>query len=345
LEFEENLMEVTADRAHLAQALGTVSRAISARSTLPILSNVLLEAEPGQLHLTATDLDTSIRSRIEAKVKTKGAISVSASVLGEVVGSLTTREVDLQLKDTQLHVRAGKSKYSMLTLPAEEFPSVPEVSGEVSLRLSQSVLKEIVRHTIFAVAKEESNPILTGVLMELRGGNLNLVATDTHRLAWKSAKLGSAGKENVSVIIPNKPLNELQRLLKEGDGEVQVNLTENQVAFIVDATTLVSRVIDGQFPNYEKVIPKDVERTITANTKDLANILRRVSIVARQNAEKAVFTLEKGGIDNLVEQLARKGVEIVVPVSEAPGGWTSDFLDPDGHVFSFYQSEKAPRRL
>lgn len=286
-------MELTADRTLLAQTLGTVTRAISARSTLPILSNVLLEAESGQLVLTATDLDTSIRARMEARVKAPGAISVAASYISEVVGLLPTGEVDLVLKEQQFLVRAGRSKYSMLTLPAEEFPGVPEVSDQIALRLPQTTLKDMIRQTIFAVAREESNPILTGLLLEVRSGRLNLVATDTHRLAWRSTKLVSAPKEKISLIIPNRPLNELQRLLKDGESEVTLHLTENQVAFITESATLVSRVIDGQFPNYEKVVPKEAERTIIASTRELVGVLKRVAIVARQNAEKVVLTVDR----------------------------------------------------
>ncbi len=286
-------MEVTADRAHLAQTLGIVARAISTRSTLPILSNVLVEASINQLTLTATDLDTSIRASLEAKVKTPGTISVAANVLSEVVSSLPTSEVDLQLKENQLHVRAGRARYQILILPADEFPSLPEVATEVALRLTQTALKDMIRQTLCAVAKEESNPILTGVLFEVRAGRLNLVATDTHRLAWRSTKLSEAPKEKFSLIIPNRPLNELQRLLKEGDSEVLIHLTENQVAFITEQATLISRVIDGQFPNYEKVIPQDTERAVTVNSKEFLGVLKRVAIVARQNAEKVVLTIDR----------------------------------------------------
>jgi len=286
-------MKVTADRAQLAHALAIVQRAISSRSTVPILFNVLITAEGRRLQLAATDLDTSIRSEIEAQIEIAGGTCVSASVLSDVVGSLTSTEVELKMAETRLGIRSGRSEYSILSFPPEEFPAIPMVPEEVSLSISQSALRDMVRQTIFAVAKEESNPILTGLLLEVREGRINLIATDTHRLAWKSAKIDGTTKQKRNMIIPSRPFNEVGRLLRDSDEPVRIYLAESQVAFSVDATTVVCRLIDGQFPSYEKVIPKEAERKITANASELTTALKRALIVARENAEKTVLRVDQ----------------------------------------------------
>jgi DNA polymerase-3 subunit beta len=187
-------------------------------------------------------------------------------------------------------VRCGKSDYTILSLPAEDFPVVPEVKEGIELTLPQATLKEMLRMTTFAASKEETRSILMGVLFEARGNTLTLVATDTHRLAWKQATLGEEISQPISMIIPAKPLAELERVLKDSVEEtVQVRFGNSQVQFSTDQVTLVSRVLDGQFPNYEKVIPKNVERKIRIDRAQLLDAVRRVYIVAKQNNEKGVW--------------------------------------------------------
>lgn len=300
-------MKIEVSKADLGQAISTTSRAISARSTLPILSNILFDAEEEVLRLTATDLDTGIRYTLRAKILESGSLTVPAGILGDVISSLPDAEVSLESEDGRLLVRCGKSDYTILTTPADEFPVVPEVADELGLTLPQGLLKEILRQTVFATSKEESRTILMGVLFEFvpvggrkNGGcRLNVVASDTHRLAYRTTDVGSFGATldtKRAVVVPAKPLAELMRVLSDSEEEtVQMHVAETQVQFAIakseagTSMTLVSRVLDGQFPNYERVIPKDAERKITASAKEFAAALRRVAIVARKNAEKAIF--------------------------------------------------------
>lgn len=305
-------MKIEVSKADLGQAISTASRAISARSTLPILSNILFDAEGEVLRLTATDLDTGIRYTMRAKILESGSLTVPAGILGDVISSLPDTEVSLESEDGRLLVRCGKSDYTILTTPADEFPVVPEVTDDFALTLPQGVLREILRQTVFAASKEESRTILMGVLFEFvpagrKNGflRLNVVATDTHRLAYRTtaaeqhgvrSPLGASLDAKRAVIVPAKPLSELMRVLSDSEEEtVRMHVTESQVQFAIakseagTSMTLVSRVLDGQFPNYEKVIPKEAERKITVSAKEFASALRRVAIVARENAEKAVF--------------------------------------------------------
>src|SRR4028119_1984055 len=207
-------MKITCERSYLAMALGVAGRAVSSRNTLPILSNVLLETEDDRLKLTATDLDTAIRGVIPANVAENGAVAVPAGVLSDVVSKLPDAPITLEMQDGKVTVRSGKSDYTILSLPAEDFPVVPEVSEGTDLTLPQATLKEMLRHTTFAASKEETRSILMGVLFEARGSNLTLVATDTHRLAWKRATLAQEVAAPVSLIVPAKPLAEMERLLR-----------------------------------------------------------------------------------------------------------------------------------
>jgi DNA polymerase-3 subunit beta len=304
-------MKIACQKSDLGQAINTASRAISPRSTLPILSNILLDAEEDSIRLTATDLDTGIRYVMRAQILEEGSLTVPAGILGDVIASLPEAEVSLESEDGRLLVRCGKSDYTILTTPADEFPVVPEVTDDFTCSLPQGLLKEVLRQTVFAASKEESRMIMMGVLFEFvplsgrargngAGSRLNVVATDTHRLAYKTTEIGGEGQTALeakrSVIVPAKPLAELVRVLSDSEEEtVRVHFTDSQVQFAIARTesgtamTLVSRVLDGQFPNYENAIPKDAERKLTVDAKEFNSALRRVAIVARENMEKAVF--------------------------------------------------------
>src|SRR4028119_2334216 len=212
-------MKITCERSYLAMALGVAGRAVSSRNTLPILSNVLLETEDDRLKLTATDLDTAIRCVIPASVAENGSVAVPAGILSDVVSKLPDAPVTIEMEDGKIMVRCGKSQYMILSLPAEDFPVVPEVTAGIDVVVPQSKLKEMLRTTTFAASKEETRSLLMGVLFEARGSALTLVATDTHRLAWKQMNLGEEVGSPISAVVPAKPLVELERVLKDSIDE------------------------------------------------------------------------------------------------------------------------------
>jgi DNA polymerase III subunit beta len=288
---ERSTMKITCERSYLAQALGVAGRAVSSRNTLPILSNVLLQTEDDRLKLTATDLDTSIRCVIPANVSENGEVAVPANLLSDVVSKLPDAPITLEAQDGKVAVRSGKSDYTVLSLPAEDFPVVNPVEDGTLISLPQATLKEMLRLTTFAASKEETRSILMGVLFDARNSHLTLVATDTHRLAWKQSELSEEVSAPISVIVPAKPLSELEKVLKDSlDDTVQMRFGQSQVQFETGDVTLVSRVLDGQFPPYEKVIPKNVERKITFDRATMLDAVRRVQIVAKGNNERGVWT-------------------------------------------------------
>lgn len=304
---EKQQMKITCDRSRLAEALGIAGRAVSSRNTLPILANVLLETEEGRLRLTATDLDTAIRCVVPAKIAENGATAVPAHLLSDVVSKLPDASVTIEhhpnaeLTGGLVSVRCGKSEYTILSLPAEDYPAVPKVTEGVEFSLSQGTLKEMLQMTTFAAVKEETRSLLMGVLFEAHGNHLTLVATDTHRLAKKEAAIGTEIETPVSAVIPAKPLIELQRLLKDNDTPVTIRIAGSQVQFETGSVLLVSRLIDAQFPNYQKVIPDKADRVFTVRREEFVSALGRVNIVAQKAYEKVVFNVEYGTMELTAE--------------------------------------------
>ena len=282
-------MKITCERSYLASALGVAGRAVSSRNTLPILTHVLLETQDDRVKLTATDLDTFVRCTIPASIAENGSVALPASTLNDYVSKLPDAPITLEGGDGKVVVRCGHSRFTILSAPAEDFPIVPEVTTGTEITVSSATLKDMIRMTAFAASKEESRSLLMGVLFEARGNALTLVATDTHRLAWKQTQLVEEVKVPVSAIVPAKPLVELERVLKNSADEmVTIRFGSSQVQFQSSDAVLVSRVLDGQFPNYEKVIPKQTERKAQLERNEWLNAVRRVDIVSRSANQKMV---------------------------------------------------------
>ena len=285
----------------LHEALQHVSRVVSGRTTLPILSNVLLEAAGDKLRMVAYDMEIGAQSAIPVEIETEGALTVPARMLGDVVAGLPDATGEMRSEDRSiLELVCGRSQYAIHGLPAEEYPSLPEVSGEIGFSISQAAMRDLIRSTIFAASTDETRAILTGVLLKGDRGGVKMVATDSYRLAVKTAPESSLkaqqGKEEWQLIVPARALQELNRLLDPADEEtpVRVNASEQQVRFEVGLYILISRLIEGQFPNYERVIPAEADRRIRVKREDLAGAIRRAAIVARAEASKLVFRTQEG---------------------------------------------------
>ncbi len=283
-----------------------VGRVVSGRTTLPILGNVLLEAKGDRMRLVAYDMELGAESWVPVEVKEEGAITVPARLLGDIVASLPEATVEMTSSDqSQLELKCGSSEYSLNGLPAEEYPALPEVEGEVSFEITQKCLKDMIRSTIFAASRDETRAILTGVLLAWDGKQVKMVTTDSYRLALRAAgadevKEISAG-ESWSAIIPARALQELSRMLEpQGDADtVKVQASTERIMFASGPYRLLSRLIEGQFPNYERIIPTDSEKTITVNREALLAAIRRAALVARAEASKLVF---KGAGESLTIQ-------------------------------------------
>ena len=280
-------MKLTIERSLLVSALATAQRAISRSQTLPILSHVLLDARDDRLQLSATDLDTYVRCSVAASIDEDGAIALPAASFGDWVSKLPDAPITLEEIEGKVKAKCGRSTFNFPGAPDEDFPMVPDVSKGVEISVASATLKEMLRLTTFAASKEETRSLLMGVLFEARGNTLTLVATDTHRLAWKQTMLQSEVEVPTSAIVPAKPLGELERLLPKGvDERVTIRFGSSQVQFQVGDTVLISRVLDGQYPNYEKVIPKQSDRTAQIVRAEWLSAVRRIDIVSRFASQK-----------------------------------------------------------
>jgi DNA polymerase-3 subunit beta len=267
---------------NLARGLSTVSRAVSSRSSLPVLANVLLRTEDAGLKLTATNLEIGITSWVPGKIDTEGALTVPARLLTDVVGGLPAGErVDLEVEGTTLSVRAGRFQTHLRGIDADEFPVIPAAGERPTTRVSQKVLRKALSEVTFAAASDEARPILTGVLTRFAGERLTLAAADNYRIAVKSIDILSP-VEDTSLVIPARSYVELMRVLADTDDPVDIMLApaRSQVIFHVDTIDLVSRLIDGQFPNYQQVVPTSHSSRAVVDRDELLKAVRLSALIA-----------------------------------------------------------------
>jgi DNA polymerase-3 subunit beta len=293
-------MELVVRKNDLLRELQLFQGIVERKNTIPILANVLMEAKGDEVKLLATDLEVGLRSRCAATVAKGGSLTLPAKKLYEIVKSLP--ETDIKISEDKSGVRVAADRFDsrMQTLPREDFPALPEGSGTGSVQLPRAGLKEMVAKTQFAITGEDTRFFLNGALFVLRPDSMSLVATDGHRLALVTTKREAHSKkdgEEVNPILPKKTLGELARLLAEGDGDVGFERGENHLFFKVGDRVLISRMIDGQFPAYERVIPKNNDKHIEFERDRLTNAVKRVAILSNERSRAVKFQLEKNKVD------------------------------------------------
>ena len=294
-------MKVVLTRGDLLKGILTVQSAVASKNTMPILANILLEARDKKLEFVATDLDMGIRCSVPAEVVDKGSITINAKKLSDIVRELPDASVDLEIDDNhKMILVCQKSSFKVHGLPKDDFPILPEVKKDKTFKVKGSLIQEMTRKTIFAVSTDETRYVLNGVFFQAEGGKLRMVATDGHRLAFIQKKMEGKADEKCSVIIPTKTLNELSKVIsdvgkgKEDEVIVEITATENQIKFVVDGVEIVSRLIEGQFPNYEQVIPKESDKKLEASTADLAAATRRVAILTSEKSNSIRYQVKSG---------------------------------------------------
>jgi DNA polymerase III, beta subunit len=283
---------------NLARGLSVVSRAVSSRSTLPVLANVLLKTEDAGLKLTATNLEIGITYWVPGKIETDGATTVPAKLLTDLVNSLPSGDrVDLELgAGESLHIRCGRFESHVKGIDADEFPAIQTAGERPTTRIAQNVLRRALAETAFAAASDEARPILTGVLARFEGDQLTLAAADNYRIAVKTIPILDAVPET-SVVIPARALNELARVLSDVDDPVELIIAaaRNQVLFHLDGVDLVSRLIDGQFPNYQQVVPSSHTTRAILDREELLRAVRPAALIAHESANIVKLQIAGGG--------------------------------------------------
>ena len=289
-------MKLTCLQENLTKGLQIAGRGVSARTTLPILGNVLLRTEAGRLKLTATNLEVGINCWVPAKVEDEGAITVPAKLLTDIASSLPPGPVELSLnvRTKTVHIKSGPYEANIKGLDAEEFPIIPGIPEKPTTRVAQNALRRMVREVAFVAATDDSRPVLTGVLTTFDGDEVLMAAADPYRLAVRRATLLQKVGEKVEVIIPAKSLFEVERILDESDDPVDIYITPNksQIIFHTETTDLVSRIIEGQFPNYKQVIPTQSQTTVIVQRDELLKATRLASYFARDAANIVRFQID-----------------------------------------------------
>ena len=279
-------MRFTISREKLQEGLGAVGASIPGKTTLPVLANILVETTEKGIRLSGTDLDIAVSTEVAADVETGGAITIPAKKLTEIARELPPAPVKIATSGEQrVSLECGRSKFKLLGLPRDEFPTFPVVRFQESWRIRSGEVQKLISHTAFAVSTEESRPILNGVLWELRPEFMRMVATNGHRLAKMEVPVKSAGAPGTDLIVPPKALEQIRRLFP-ADEELEIARGDNHLGFRSPFTAVYTRLIEGPYPNYEQVIPKDNDRVATVDKVALISALKRMSVIASDQTHR-----------------------------------------------------------
>ncbi|MEC5188260.1 DNA polymerase-3 subunit beta [Geobacillus thermodenitrificans] len=322
-------MNISIDREALAKSVQDVMKAVSTRTTIPILTGIKLTANAHGMTLTGSDSDISIESfiplekegRLLVDVKRPGSIVLQARFFAEIVKKLPQQTIEIETEDNFLTViRSGHSEFRLNGLNAEEYPRLPQIEEENVFQIPADLLKTLIRQTVFAVSTSETRPILTGVNWKVENGELICTATDSHRLAMRKVKIEAENAISYNVVIPGKSLNELSKILDDGNAPVSIVITANQVLFKAEHLLFFSRLLDGNYPETARLIPTDSKTNMIVNAKEFLQAIDRASLLAREGRNNVVkLTTLPGGlleissispeIGKVTEQLQTESIE------------------------------------
>ena len=300
-------MKLNVTQENLAKAVGTVGRIVSSRSSLPVLSNILLSTDTNRLRLSATNLEIGITYWIGCKVDQEGAVTAPARLLGEFVQNLPPGNLEMAANETNLTITSPHYNSQINGISAEEFPVIPEVKTKPAVTLPASAFRQALSEVVIAASADENRPVLAGVYMYVKEGNLVLVATDSYRLAERSLTLPKDHKGELSLVVPARTMQELVRILADNDGDVNMYVAENQVMFQLDTIELVSRLIEGQFPNYRQIIPEEEKTVATLATTELSRITKMANLFAREAAGSVRIEVQAEGEIRIISSASQIG--------------------------------------
>lgn len=290
-------MKIELAKSDLLEGLQAVQNVVSIRTTLPILSNVLLQAEKGKLGLSTTDLDVSMQCTINAKVGKGGATTLPARRLASIVRELPTSDIEIEVdeKDTA-QVRCGSSFFKIMGISEEEFPPITKAEGKFCYTLEQGAFREMLRKTAYAASTDETRFVLNGVFLSFKEGKLVMVATDGRRLALVEHEVEFPSEAEVDMILPSKVATELMHTLGE-TGELRIHVKENRVMFEFGTVVVSSKLIEGTYPNYRQVIPAQCEERIAVEREELLTALKRVTLVTTEKATATHLSFGKNQLE------------------------------------------------
>ena len=287
-------MRFTISREKLQEGLAAVTAAVPAKTTLPVLSNLLVETTERGIRLSATDLDIAVSTEVSADVETPGSITIPAKKLSEIARELPPSPVKVSASGEQrVTIECGRSRFKLLGLPRDEFPSFPTMRFNESWRVKSGELQKLISHVAFAVSTEESRPILNGVLWELREDRMRMVATNGHRLSKMELPVESSSAPPGDLIVPPTALEQIKRLFP-AEEELEIARGENHLGFRSPFTSVFTRLVEGPYPNYEQVIPKDNDRFCLCDKAALTSALKRMSVIASDQTHRIKMSFNTG---------------------------------------------------
>lgn len=288
-------MKITATKDNLLFGVSAVQKAVSSKSALPILTCIRIEAKNNALYFTGTDLEIGIQCYVPVEVINEGIAIVPARHFSEIVRRLPDSAIEIQqLNDSELLIKYDESQLSIKTLAPSDFPNIPEVFGDNEIKIRADIFKQMIRQTIFAAGSDEGRPLFTGVLFEYEKDKLRLIATDTHRLSLRQGMIENNLLESSSCIIPAKILGELARLIHDDEEDCCIKITKNLVSFKVSNILIISRLLEGQFPNYRQVIPNKYNLKIKAVNKKFQEAVERISLFTTLNDNSNTVNIKIG---------------------------------------------------
>ncbi len=285
-------MKVSVPLSELSRKMNAISSVVPGKTTMPILSTVLMSAEKGSFSISATDLDISVTSKVNGAATADGTIAAPAKKIAEIVKSLSGDEVKLEAEGDKLTIASGKSRFVVNARSADDFPKLPRQEGKTTFPIDPQVINELVQKTSYAVSNDLTRPALCGVLWEVDRKGISMIATDGHRLAKVEIAMDLGSAHKIDVIVPPKALNTL-KTYSEGQKEVKVSIGENSVSFDMADATIYSRLLEGPFPNYQRVIPAKNEKELIVSRSALAEAVKRVSILSDSLTRQVVFSIAK----------------------------------------------------
>ncbi|MCK4273032.1 DNA polymerase III subunit beta [bacterium] len=291
-------MKFSVNRTEFFPAVQAVYNVVSPKATLPIISNILFRLEGEKLALYATDLDISIRTQLIVSSAEDGSVTLPAKKLVELVRELPDTTIQMNIKDKKATMTCEKGNYQLTGMDSDEFPAFPEAPSGETFKISQSALAKMIHKTLYCISKDETRPALQGVFWQIEEKKMSMVATDGHRLAKIVMQEEGPDKVVKDVIVPAKALNQILRLFGEQDEDVEVCVTENQIIFSLGNTTLYSRLIEGPYPDYTQVIPKEEEndKSLIVNREQLLATIRRVSTLSNSLTHQVKFNMSPGNV-------------------------------------------------
>ena len=280
-------MKITCDKKKLNEAVLNIQKAVSTKSSVPALEGILIRTDENSIFLCGYDLELGITTIFDCKVEEKGSIVLNARLFSEIVRRLPDAEVTISSDEKQMAViRSGEAEYSIVGIPAQEYPELPSVSGETTLKIQSTTLRSMIHQTLFAVAENDAKPIHTGTLFELEPNQLRLISVDGYRLAIREEPVKST--LNTSFVVPGKTLSEVLKLLSDDESEVELQIGRRHILFSIENYTVISRLLEGEFLDYRAAIPKDCATELKVSTQKFINSVERVSLLITDRLKSPV---------------------------------------------------------